>query len=452
MLADRRYVALLSLLLPLGWFVATWVTTSNTALVLPLVIAAGIGVIFVGYEAMLLREWALLTLLSFSIVFLSILFRRREVGEAGFDPQVAMKVVVWAAMLTISAVNLRRITWLFADRAMLAWGTFSVISVISAVYSSVPVLSFVSGLSVVAYLGMACVLVSETSPRKLALAHVWAMGVYVAANVISAVVAPDLAFGHDQYVVDALHQAPPPQEWRLQGISGHPNSLGRQAALFVCLTFLAYYRGDLSKKLYTSLMILGFGACLAAQSRASFLSLIIAFAALKRRYVLPLIFGAVFVLVTIRMMGLDDTLLGLIGREGSAEDAESMAGRTDLWDYTWEQISQHPFIGYGYNSFEANAISQWYGMEFQAVSSHNNFLEALYSTGLFGFIPFMTGTGILLYRYFTDPYPPRDLLVVNVVINSLAEVDILSIAIVPTMVTFFVIALDARRRLRPETM
>ena len=125
-----------------------------------------------------------------------------------------------------------------------------------------------------------------------------------------------------------------------------------------------------------------------------------------------------------------------------------MAGRAELWTFTWGLITQHPLIGYGFNSFEVYASQFWTGQVESGVAAHNNYLSVLYSTGIAGMIPFVVGFLILLYRWIVTPDPPRDFWVLSALVCGYAEMDVLSsFAFVPSFLFFIVIVQEAHRNL-----
>jgi O-antigen ligase len=194
---------------------------------------------------------------------------------------------------------------------------------------------------------------------------------------------------------------------------------------------------------------------MATRSRGALFALVISLLLLiPRRYLVPLMACGALCGVAVLFTGEMHTILAMVGRDGSADEAVDMAGRIDLWNFTWELIGQRPLIGYGFNSFESYAGGVlWTGPVANGVASHNNYLSVLYSTGVFGMIPFLVGFFILLYRWIIQPDAPRDFFVLSALFSGYVEIDVLSsFIVVPTLIFFIVVALDARKRipLSPE--
>jgi O-antigen ligase len=215
------------------------------------------------------------------------------------------------------------------------------------------------------------------------------------------------------------------------------------------LVFTAAVRGYMGPLTWVPNAILALAVTVATQSRTCLAALAVgSVLQIPRRYLL--IFGSIGLLGAIAVLstGQVDAILRSIGRDGSADEAVSMAGRTDLWDFTWGLILKRPLIGYGFNSYESYAGTLWTGPAAAGVATHNNYLSVLYSTGMIGATAFLVGFLILLFRWAVVPDAARDFFVINVIISGFSEIDALSsIAIAPSLAFFLIIALDARKRL-----
>jgi O-antigen ligase len=413
----------------------------NAAMVLPAAVAAAAGAVFVFWQAALCKRWALLTVLVATVFLLDISFRTRDVGDPSLDWQSGAKLLAWGGMIGICMLNASRVQRFFTDPVMMIFGCYCVICLISAVYSSVPLVSGTAAIGIIAYLGFACVIISEIPPRQCLLVLVWTFAAFCVVNLIAGVVIPDTAY----FQVDALSH---PTDLRFQGISGHPNALGRIATVFAMLVLAAAWRGFMRPFLAVPLCILAAGTTLLTQSRTSIFALVLAvFFQLPRRYVVSIMLLAAVCVGVIIVTGQVDSVLALIGRDGSVDEASSMSGRTDLWQFTWDLILDRPVTGYGFNSFESFVGALWDGQSASSVASHNNYLSVLYSTGILGAIPFLSGFAILLYRWLVEPNAPRDLFVINAILTGFSEIDVLSaIAPVPTLVFFLAVASNAWER------
>jgi O-antigen ligase len=413
----------------------------NVATVLPVGLALAATATFIFWQAALSKHWALLTVLVGVVFLLDISFRSRDVGDPGLDWQNGAKLLAWGGMMVICVVNASRVLQFFAEPVMAAFGCYCVICLVSAVYSPVPLVSGSAAFGMIAYLGFACVIISEIPQRQWLLVLVWTFAAFSVVNLISGVVIPNVAY----FQVDPVAS---PTDLRFQGISGHPNALGRIATVFAMLVLVAAWRGFMRPILWVPMCMLAIGTTLLTQSRTSIFALVLAvFLQIPRRYLIPSVSLAVVCGAFILLTGQVDDVLSLVGRDGSADEALSMSGRADLWHFTWNLILDHPVTGYGFNSFESFAGTLWEGQSASSVATHNNYLSVLYSTGVVGTIPFLAGFALLLYRWRVQPDAPRDLFVINAILSGFSEIDVLSaIAPVPTLVFFLVVASDAWQR------
>ncbi len=419
-------------------WVAGLLVGGTLAYMAPLLIAVALGTGFIAYRAANRDEWALVTILVFLIVVLSISFRGfvpsdRSVGAVELDWQNGLKVVTWLALLMIGLANPITLRYL-RDPALMLWACFCCICLISTSYAQRPTLSAISSLSQFAYLWFSLLLVGSVSERRICLVAVWALTGYAMINIASAAL-PDISFTLDTPA-------------RFQGLASHPNQLGRQMALLVVIVFTAYYRGYLRPATAVIMAVLASSIMLASGDRTALISIVVAFLLTRRKWPILLLSGAL-VAVTVVMLGYVNWILQLVGREGSANEAVSMAGRDDLWSFVLDMISRRPIFGYGFNNFEAVAEPIWNGPPDASVSTHNNYLEVMFTTGVLGAIPYATALSVSIYRWLFHPDQPRDMLVITLMIGGLTDVDIASIAVLPTLVFFIVLSLDAARRMRP---
>ncbi len=435
----------------LVWTAMVAAAGSNYApMLVPLAVGGAAGGAFVLWHAIIGKQWTWLAILVVLLTILSMSFRSREVGDAGLDPQNGAKMLAWFGLLAIGLTRLSRIKRLFADPVVLAFACYCVVNIFSALYSPVMAFSLITALGVASYLAFACVLASDVSPRLVVQTMVWSLVAFCIVNLLSVVVVPDMAFlnsdPHDILRADLGAEA---GDVRFQGLSGHPNALAREAAMLVVLTVMAAYRGYLRPLMYIPIGLLAVFTALVTQSRSS-LAAVAAAAVfqLPRRLLLFIIGTIVLAGALVVLSGETTMLLGLVGRDGDVDDAMSMAGRTDLWSFVLDLISQRPLVGYGFNSFEAFASTLWIGQSTASVATHEAYLSVLYSAGLMGAAPFFAGLLLLLLRWAREPDLARDLLVFDIIINSFSEIEIASISILPTLIFFIVIAMDAQKRLQ----
>jgi Lipid A core - O-antigen ligase and related enzymes len=103
----------------------------------------------------------------------------------------------------------------------------------------------------------------------------------------------------------------------------------------------------------------------------------------KAIFTLACLSGVVLFLLVISLSPHWGDKIFLYAKRGQSQsELTHMTGRTYIWKQVLEQIPESPITGHGYGltRFTLKPIS-W---EYQAPHAHNEFLEALFSTGLFG--------------------------------------------------------------------
>jgi O-antigen ligase len=237
---------------------------------------------------------------------------------------------------------------------------------------------------------------------------------------------------------------------RLQGISGHPNMLGQQMGTFLCLLIAG--RLYLGPKWFFGLLAFGIGTLLMTASRTSAMAVMISLCAYyyRRSFLLVallLLVMSVFLILT----GYFDNVTGLLVRD---DNADALAGRGDIWEYLDLKVSQGPWLGYGFNTFEPNfemdnpnVLNPTYPLVVAAPSHpHNNFLEVLFNGGIVTLVPYVMWNCLMLWRWFRRPEKIRDLFVLFVLAGSFTEVSIAGTPYLGSLTLFTLLPNNIRKR------
>jgi O-antigen ligase len=389
--------------------------------------------------AVLLHKPTLMALTFSAIILISLTFRLREPGEVGLDWQALYKVSFWGIFLLVYLVNFPRTVRYLRDPVIFLWGGFTLISVASSIYSPTPLVSFAAAMGTVAYYGFALILVEALGPRLSVMTLFWAMLVYLVINALSPLFAGDFAWMLTDPATGIL---------RFQGLSGQPNSLGRQSSIFMLVSIAAYQRDYIPKWLNIALCLLALSLAASTDSRTAVIAVLAGLALTMRvRYLFPLVFAGATALVLLWFTGTIDLILGALGRQGNADEAVSMAGRTDIWAFAWDEIWVHPLIGHGYSSFETWASEHWTGVDKGiAFATHNSYLEAWYSTGLIGLLFFVGAFLVSVWRWLVRPDVARDATMWALLIAGVTEVELTTVAIFPSFMFLVMLALDFRKQ------
>ena len=177
--------------------------------------------------------------------------------------------------------------------------------------------------------------------------------------------------------------------YRLGGI-GHPNSVGRSAALGAISVSYLCLRCGMRKQIGLAMLVILLASLLLAQSRTASVACLIAIASMCLHR-LPSIAGlfsvAIVGLVTFAVMlyvvaegeerRLTDRFVGLVSKSGRVEELTSGTGRTEIWSESIRLIRQKPLTGHGFGA----AIVL---LDDFSQSTHNVVLHAAMVSGLVG--------------------------------------------------------------------
>lgn len=422
------------------WF-GVLIAGGAAAPLVPVLLVGGIAGSVVIWYAAHGKRWALVTLYIVGTFWVASSFRARQRGEVGVDWQVAIKFVFWCSFLAIGVLNIKRLVRFLGDPVMLCLAVYMLLAALSVVYSEAPMMTTAYVMVVISYLMFACVCADYFSFRDAMVMTTWMLFIHMICDLLSAVVVPDLAwpqaFGPDITEEDID---------RLQGVAGAPNSLGVLAQFFIIFLIGSIYHGFLRRRVWIPMAFIGVLVVYMTHDRTAVIALALgAIVQLPRRFLWPTLTYIGFTAVSILLSGETTAILGLIGRSGDAAEAETMSGRTEVWQFVADLIAARPWLGYGFDTFEAYAGTVWKGDSWAPIiSPHNNYLLLLYSGGILGALPWLTAMVILLYRWLRHPSLLRDMMTFNMLLHGYSEADLPSIQ-ATTFFFFLVLAFDAKR-------
>jgi O-antigen ligase len=193
---------------------------------------------------------------------------------------------------------------------------------------------------------------------------------------------------------------------RARGVVGHPNGLGKAAAMLLVVAILFAWpslRGRLLGRIaVVALAVLGLTLLLLTYSRASIGTLFLVLAAaatvaaLRSGVGRTLILGGAgvaAVAIAALVMGLvpgmsataDDVAYAsalALSRSGRIEEIVTLTSRTHLWDYVVGKIAERPLLGHGYRAAEVIIPSEWSFGGATVVHAHSMYLEMAFSLGV----------------------------------------------------------------------
>ncbi|WP_210485155.1 O-antigen ligase family protein [Microvirga antarctica] len=382
-------------------------------------------------------------LLVTAVFVLSLNFRQRELGETGLDWQNGMKFAVWLAILALGALRWRELAGLVGRPLIGLSVAGAAVALASAAWSDVPTYTAASAVGLFAYLVLACLVVRDLDEASILRTLVFGLAAFLALGLLA---------GALQFEVAWLEPSAEETVRRLQGFSGHPNTFGQQAAIFITLTAIAYRSRILRPRIVALLLALGLAAILSSGSRTNLAAAAVAWLVIavrahrwRRAIVLTGLIGLSTILFLAASDGLVemDGLLRGLSRTGSEGEIFTLTGRTELWSTAWSLITERPLFGWGYNGVEerlAESVSS--SFEGTAVNVHNMLLQSILSLGFLGSLPAIAAIGILCTRFFTRPDPVRDQIALLLLIIGLGEVGMAATPILLTVVVFYVFVRD----------
>lgn len=414
----------------------------------PLAVLVAGAALWVLASAMRGREWALATMLGFALVVPNIYFQRQELHESvTLNAQNGLKLLLWAAMGLVGLARLPRYRSLLNDRAIQSISLYGLIAAASTLWSQTPVYTAVGALGFLGAIMFCCAAAAELSEEAVYRTVVISFGLYAALNIAFAIVIPDIAW------LSTLTEAEAP---RLQGVSSHPNILGKEMASFICLTVplaLAYGK----KRTALVLVVTAFSIIIATRSRTSLGAMLITLAlpVLARPQVAKaLVLGVVATMAAAMLavaVGYVPDVMSLLDGASRSRDASeilTLTGRTELWGFVWDKILQAPILGHGFGAADTVLSREWWGAPDASVGAHNTWLQSLLAVGLVGTIPFVYFHADLIGRWFANPNSLTRLITPYLLILGMTEVEIAAHPVMLTIATLLIIAIDVRRHER----
>ena len=171
-----------------------------------------------------------------------------------------------------------------------------------------------------------------------------------------------------------------------------PNALSPNAGALLLLALTLFCRRK-DEGMNKSAIVIGIVACFIMILAGSKTGILAAIFAGALYFLVCRRFGSagVYIATTaalLAVLGLTTPLGDYFRLYQERQGVESFSGRTTLWNAVLPAIQQKPILGHGYLASEFISI-QVNAVEWQAPHLHNGFLEALYNSGVFGFVLIM---------------------------------------------------------------
>ena len=190
-------------------------------------------------------------------------------------------------------------------------------------------------------------------------------------------------------------------EGALRGVFTHKNQFGAFMAPGGVIFFLNAVRGEKYSWINWGLLALTCATMVMSRSITAIgtftlmLILCLMYRIFRWRY--EIMVSAVLALTIVGFAGLiyitgyvgSDSIFSSLGKD------TTLSGRTDIWQYVWDQIQLRPWLGYGlsafWNGFDGPSGYVQLAMRIAVIYAHNGFLDIWLSIGLLGLSVFLLG-------------------------------------------------------------
>lgn len=285
------------------------------------------------------------------------------------------------------------------------------IFLLSYFWSDFPQDTLKYGLSGVGATAFGLYLATRYTPKEQMKILFWTFALMLISSILMAIAIPQYGFMSGEH------------EGALRGIFSHKNGFGDKMVL-ATLIFLIQLLDKKSKNNSWLLWIYIFLALICvvlSKSGNALLGLVIMLTLffiariLRSRYEIMISAFLSFAIVGLAGMtwfsSNEAVFFAAIG-----EDA-TLTGRTEIWQYVWDQIQQRPWLGYGYKGFWHNldGASSYVNLAYGPYGNngiphaHNGFLEILLATGVLGLSVFLIGYLINLVKSIALVRQSRDM-------------------------------------------
>jgi O-antigen ligase len=408
------------------------VLQSRQALVMFLGLLATVGVIYAIVYSSIHREWLIVTLIVGGELLGSFLLPK-EAQRAGH--------YLLYFLVGIPALPLMKRYGILSKGGFRLYAIYFCWAAITIIYSLDPVMSIARLLAGVLVFAAISVIAFEVNTRedierlfeRLALGCGAVMAITAALGLVTS---HDLNWGQteiDPSALDLATRAAMAADERFHGLFNSPNEIGALMLVAVGSSLVCWPASRGWKRFFiAATIVLSILLAGLADSRTPFVALAIggvSFLLWKFRSK-----GIVIFLVLAILVGVGLRHIHLPGAHSEAREDSTLTGRTDVWQFTLEQLELHPLRGYGYGVegqlFKSRFFPLWWGPWdlSRRISVHNGFLGRAVGLGVLGLAFWLfivlRPWFVLFFRNKDDPWnlkPVAFLIVVPVLVHNMAE-------------------------------
>lgn len=298
------------------------------------------------------------------------------------------QVFLYLLMAFVSLLALLKGYERFAVRGATLWiFLLSIWGAASFIWSSIPVPSFIKGVTFILLTLSACYFGNRLTPKLLVRGICYGVLAGVIVSAFLAIALPGVA-GTTMYHDGA---------WR--GLYGQKNVLGR-AAMLAVIFLLVWHRIETGRRIRRRILLAAaFATFVLAMSQSAtalvgvvvfLIAFPIARAVMLRgprvRFVAFFLAPIVLVVAGLLISDVLDTALLALGRDAD------LTGRVPLWQYVWQRAQERLIVGFGVDVFFDPQYADFFyaALRWWPEHSHNGVLDLLLDVGLVGvFLFFM---------------------------------------------------------------
>ncbi|MBD2305815.1 O-antigen ligase family protein [Chroococcidiopsis sp. FACHB-1243] len=252
------------------------------------------------------------------------------------------------------------------------------LSLLSTIWSEVPVSTFFHSISLLAITIFAVHLGTSYSLNEMLRLFRWSLAIIAILGLVFALFMPVNAF-----MIDLRTGL------RFQGLLSHPTNCGRIMVLSIVLWLIHALHTKHYRVISWSIVAISTISLVITNTVSAYLSLLellillLLLRTFKTKNVVLISFVLFFITSIITILATNyETALDFFRRDTTG------TGRTILWEIVWEKIMEHPVLGYGFNAFwtglDGPCADIWQRMRWQAPHAHNGLLDVGLQLGFLG--------------------------------------------------------------------
>jgi exopolysaccharide production protein ExoQ len=369
-----------------------------------------------------LAEFAVMTILV-GICFFNLSSLDPDKEKSGLDKSVIVKLAIVAisggvgvlGLLTIERV--RKLVFTFPG---LWLSGCAAVFVLTSLTSIMPAVSIASAGAICFTLLFSTTALVVVGARQVVVACWFGMAFFLAVSFAVWLAYPALGV-FDEQLSDGETLS------RMAGIS-HPNTVGQFSGLLIGLTLLLYHEGIFRSKRVFLIVPFAAAAMLLAFSRSSIVALCLSLGIVYRREILGFLgwlsltlaafTGSLLLYLVVLTSGSGtpsiSEVASSLSKSGDAEELTSVTGRTEIWDFTAQKISERPWTGFG-PATSRELLKDHLGF------AHNLWLHVAVSGGIGALLLIIGLTIGRVADVFMRPNRIPDFLILFIFVNGLTE-------------------------------